>query len=380
MRQLFVRPTELRFGPKDERKLVRTLETRFKNLVIEEVDSPSILRLDAEGQLAGGYRYSAVAFVRLCGALGVGLYKVLSDVAGLKRTADVPLEDCSILEAIRFFNRMVDLRFATRIEGKLSVMRDVREKTIDGFVTPTYALLDNCDFLERVQETSSSSASSYRFDSALVRGRYLAVNYKGLRPLFSQPFPDSAAFADKAGDQFYAGIRFVNSEMIGESSVWCAPIVQRQLDNTYALGPQFGRGGNVHVGQHFKRELGAVLADAADFKPDASAMRAGMKSLLATSVRLVVSSDRTANKEIKRRLMDHGLEAEQAIFVIRDAIYRGAYGKDEWAPVPTSGATVSRTAFDIYGALTTLAQDLGPGNQERLARVAYKLLHGKVRL
>lgn len=383
MRQLYVKPEGREFGPKDERKLVRELDEKFKHLSVEEVESPKAVSLDAEGRLPGGLRFTAGAFAQLCGILSPGLYKVIADVAGLTRAPDTGADEYSFTEAVRFFNRMVDLRFSARIDGKVRLLVDLKAKQVDGLATATYAHLDNSDLYARAREAVDGADGRYVFDSATLRGRLFTVRFAEAEPSFSLPIPDGLGRDGEDRDSFRHGLYFVNSEVAGESSVRGAPFLQRCLDGTFSLGYCFGDRALSHSGKRFYDNVSRLLGEAASYSPDRAKSKSYVQALSARPLEVFtedVDRPREANRAIKSRLQEHGLSAEQAGAAIRDVIYRGAYGIGRDVTLRGPSAVAVRTRFDLYSALTTLSRDYSATNQERVAHVAHLLLIGRIKL
>jgi hypothetical protein len=383
MRQLYVKPAEQAFGPKDERKLVRTLEAKFKHLMVDEVESAKSIALDAEGMLPGGFRYTAGAFAQLCGILSPGLYKVIADVAGLTRAPGSEADEYSFTEAVRLYNRMVDLRFSARIDGKLRLLRDLQTRQVEGIVTAAYAHLDNSDLYSRAREAVDGADGRYVFDSATLRGRLFAVRFAEAEPAFSLPLPAGFEHPGVSRDSFRHGLYFVNSEVAGESSVRGAPFLQRCLDATFSLGYCFGDRALSHSGKRFYDNVSRLLGEAASYSPDRAKYKSHVQSLLARPLEVfteAVERPREANRAIKSRLQEHGLSAEQAGAAIRDVIYRGAYGIGRDVTLDGPSAVAVRTRFDLYSALTTLSREFSATNQERVAHVAHLLLIGRIKL
>src|SRR6266567_2580453 len=101
---------------------------------------------------ANGYSYSDNAFVQLCSMLSTGLSQALYDVSGHYRKVGEDRRAYSMDLAIDTFNRILKLKFDSKLAG-LQIIRNVKEKTIDGLMGARYIYMPNSDFLNLVNST-----------------------------------------------------------------------------------------------------------------------------------------------------------------------------------------------------------------------------------
>ena len=372
--QLYVQPEHRVFAAADEGRLVKALDRLVRDTLAAEVGSLAELKLNPDGTLADGYRYTKPALRQVCTLACAGLYQAVVDLAGLEAGPGDPPEHDPPL-AIRTFNRAVELRLG-RFLGQQRLIRHVRLRRIEGLIGPRYAPLENADFFARAREVAAGKPRPAAFAGATLAGRRLTARFADADPLFEVPGPDGP-------DAYRGGLHLTNSEIGGESTVRAAVILRRDRDGTTSLGPFLG-GRRTHTGKDFARMVAVVFAAATAAEQDPRKLRAGLLRLRAEPLGLGfdLDEDRQARvAALASRLLEHGVPKALGTRAVLDALYRGAEGPVGLPPRLLSRAELeSRTAFDLYAALTGVGASGYAGPLESVEQSAYKLLTGALKL
>lgn len=369
---LTVDPEVRYFTPDQEDEFVdhvREVDARTTTVPIEE---PADVELDDGGRCRrDGFRLSTLAFSQLCGCVASGLSTLAEDLAGMRLRRDRGAI-ASLPTACRIVNTCVDLRF--RIEkgpfGRLMI-RDTQTNVIDGIVGPGYRYLPHCELYEGVREMLETTDPPAFFAGAQLIGRRLSLCMLGREPLFTT----------QAGDSFYAGYYFSNSEA-GECSVGAASLLGLDGANERCIGGFTGMGKLSHSGKSFRKKLATLLAGVL-VDPQQAATLATCAGRLMNSPLHVLDSDsrvsRARREQLIERLHARGLARPVAKDVVRWALFAGARGSILPAQVRPHDLA-GRTAFDVFVALMRRSAALHPSIRESLEQAAYHLLLGKFKL
>jgi hypothetical protein len=351
---------------------------------VDGVSKAADLQLDSRGRLPGGFRYTVTGLQAVCRAASPGLYQLVTELAGCNRdAAKDPRDDYSFPEAIEIFNRVIARRFDHRFLDKQRVVRDGRTKLVEGLVGPKYSIVENIDFFERATD-AASQVTNMPLSEAVLAGRRLILRFAAPKPLFSLAVPDAnVPEFGRGADAFHAGLHFLNSEIGGDASLRAAVMLRRAADGTASLGRWLG-GRRVHTGRELMRRVAMVFSEAASVEQDADRLRVRMLALRSESLGLKAAGP-DARIERLRAIMSwlqaQAIQARVAERAVVDALYRGAYGVPGAVPAaPDEIGPSSRTAFDLYIALTTQGQDLYVTGRETTEQVAYRMLLGRIKL
>lgn len=338
--------------------------------MIMPIDTVAQLELNEKGELLNGYRFTTTAFRQLSQMLAVGLSGLLYDVSGRRRRKDATEVEYSPASAIAIYNRLIRLRFV-RVMGR-QIVRNTEDRTIDGFVGPKYRYLSNIDFMARVEADLDSNV---KFHRAYLYGRHVAMRFVS---------PDRLSIVRQPKPHVYAiGQHYANSE-IGGAAVRSAPVIMTG-SGAAALGPYVGR--LAHAGRDFGRDLAKLIASTAAAVPpkadfDKWLTRLQERSLLADNVELDADSLSEGRDYVLRRLVARGITRGIADRVSALSFYGPAFASMKEAPSFFSNtlAIKTRTAYDVFVALTEAPVKLPIAMRERIERVAYQLLTGDFNL
>lgn len=365
--RLYVRPSHRIFGPGDENALRKELADLERATVVDEIDSITTLQMDETGALSGGYRFTSSALRQVCTLLGRGLYMLTTDIAGLNRDPDQPREEYSFRQAVALYNRLLALRAENRLVGRQRILRNHRDRLVEGTLGPKYTLVANTTIFARLSEIASERTPQCRFHEAVLTGRRLMLRYVDRKPLF-----------EAANATFHGGIHFANSEVGGESAIRAASLLWNATYDCSAMGRYLG-GRARHTGRDFARRLAEVFRKASAAEQDPKDLSRRMQLLQKIPLPVTAQDEENRIVQIKNlvlRLAEQQIPQRIGVQVIARAIRRSEPVRG-WLP---SQSPPSRTAYDLYLALCNEAKTLYATARENTEQVAHALLVGKFKL
>jgi len=352
-----------------------------------EINKPKDAMLDSTGRVQRRFRFTTTGLSQLCSALAPGLAQLASNVAGLRRK-DTETDEWKVYDpalAIHQINDLIRLRFKERLEGHGLIM-DRRSLSVEGVVGPRYKFLSNLELFEQAREFAREQESMPRFFEATLEGRRVVIRYRDAERLFSLPA------AQQKREPFYRGWHFSNSE-IGDCSIRTGMLIVRQWRRTSSLldigrlvhlkGGEFGP----KIGELFQKLRVQANAEAQenDYESLAADMQAESLQLGGDPVAHVRRAQSLVGRLSRGRLSK--IAAKRAV---NHALANGSYRGDrvEGGRVPTYdapdedllGVFRQRNVYDLYNALTTIARESPPEQQEVAEEQAYRILVQRFRL
>ncbi len=385
-----VPPKCYRFSEQEEGKsavdLERILRAQDATEPVE-INKLKDVMLDSSGRVQRRFRFTTIGLSQLCSALAPGLAQLVSNVSGLRRKA-TEADEWKVYDpalAIHQINDLIRLRFKERLEGHGLIM-DRRNLSVEGVVGPRYKFLSNLELFEQTREFVREQESLPRFFEATLEGRRVVLRYRDTKRLFSLPA------AKGRREPFYRGWHFSNSE-IGDCSIRTGMLIIRQWRRTSSLldigrlvhlkGGEFGP----KIGELFQklRVQAAAEVQENDFETLAADMQAESLQLGGGPVAHVRRAQSLVGRLSRGRLPK--ISAKRAI---NHALANGSYRGDrvEGSRVPTYdapdedllGVFRQRNVYDLYNALTTIARESPPEQQEVAEELAYRILMQRFRL
>lgn len=364
---LVVRPVMESFTALQLEELGTYLEAVHDSTFSVPVNEPRNLFLDSTGRLVdGGYQLSLLAMRQLCQLLAPGLWNLFSSIGGIPTLPGAEPPTSKPI-AIQLFNDIVALRFRMQ-RGPLGkqLVKNATTRVVDGIVGHSYRFLPHHHLLAAATDVLQSSEYSATFHSAQVMGRGLSLAYLS---------NDSAMTFWVGQTKFRAGCYFANSEA-GEIGVYATPLIQVEDTELRCMARlQHLR----HVGKEFWQQLSEmlqkVMLDAAGVVAIEKAANACLTAPLAVLKNKRV--DAVRRRHVQGVLMRAGVHKQAAQRMLYDAIYRGASGVAIPAKI-TAEELATRTVFDLFARILRHAEDQEPRKRERLERVGYGILTGKI--
>jgi hypothetical protein len=161
------------------RVLQADLDQMFRGTRIVNPGAPREIRLNpATRTTQTGFRYTSMAFSRVCRALAPGLSNLINNISGPVQHDAAGRESYSTPTACAVFNQIVDLRFQT-VLVKSQMVVDEERRIIEGLLGPKTHYLENSSLLDLV-ETALVDCCGAVFAGATLAGRRMFVRY--LRP------------------------------------------------------------------------------------------------------------------------------------------------------------------------------------------------------
>jgi len=380
MPQLFaVDPPWERFRANQEDEFRKKLEDIHVHTVFEQIDSVREVTLDQQGRtLTGNYQLTTWAFYQLCNAVCPGMYRFIVELSGKNRRTDQSRQDYSFEESLSIFNKMVQRRFRSRVEGR-QIIRNTRNNLIDGVVGPKYRFLSNTDLYSCAKEMLASELGDVEFYEALLNGRWLLLRFYRRPALFDLPVPAGV----NGKDRFFGGFHFSNSE-VGQSAAKAGVMLLRDLGRTSAISPLISHSRLRHAGKDFEKKLVFMIADTTKKLLPAEFYRGQLLTLQAWPLGLgnedrVIEAQRREDlmNLLVRRRMNPGIARR----VVDQTMCRDSYEMARTSPEHVSLATLRmKNAFDFYNAIGREAKMYSINQRERAEQIAYALLMGRFRI
>lgn len=342
------------------------LEIMAGTVQLKQLNRPEDAQLAIDGTI-DGYRLTTTALRQICRRLSRGLAQLVFDVAGLYGSK-------SLVEprlAVQAINSLIRLRFRDTLVGCQLICNRI-DMTIDGIVGARYRFIHNRDLVLRCHD-HLVQVGQVTFHEATLYGRKLVVRYRQPEPAFT--------LAGERVDRFFCGYHFANSE-VGDTALKCAVILLRAGTNTAAMAAYSQSSRLPHVqGKAFERKFTSFLAKvqlrmdpARELLPRLEQLKSSLLGIREPGEQFVQQ-----RKAIVRLLTTRGLSQDIAKKACRQAIVRGSYPEPELADNDDKALFEryrGRSYFDLFNAIGSLAKGEPLDIQERLERVAYKLLIG----
>lgn len=379
--RLAVPPMSYRFDAERdvdaEAKLLEVLEHKHRCTSNVLITRPEDVYFNVQALVRGRYAITTGAFSQLCSRLLPGLAQALNNLAGSTLSdADISVSQVHDPQmALRWLNDTIRLKFH-RLAG-YSLIIDQEQKRVEGLVGRKYAFLPNVDLYNRAKAFVSTLSKPASFNEAALLGRRLMLRFKDDAPMFTVLRPSANP------EPFYSGLHFANSET-GDCSVKASAVIVRQVGNTKSIS-EFSDGSKIaHVkGKAFEHRFTELLDRVRIKASEIGKYRAGLQILMGQPLGFGVSEADNVKrvKAIESQLLRQGLSSDFNQAVVRHMLYYGSYKSDQVDPAKNLNETyATRTAYDLYNALTYKAKSLPVDDQEIAEQVAFKLLIGKFKI
>jgi hypothetical protein len=356
-----------------EKALLGALELSHRNTSRLRVLRPEDVYFDAQARVQGKYILTASALAQLCSRLLPGLSQTVSNLSGTYLTdeelATSQLHDPVL--ALRWINDAIKLRFK-RLDG-YSLVVDQAMKRIEGIVGKKYAFLPNLELYHRAKTFVAGSRKQVVFSEAALHGRRLMMRFKDGSPMF-------VVERQNVKEPFFGGFHFANSET-GDCSVKASAVVIRQYGNTKAIS-EFADGSKIaHVkGKAFETRFTELLARVRLKSTEITKYKEELMRLMQQPLGLGVDEESTEKrvKSLESQLLRQGLSSDFCHTTVRHVMFYGSYKGDQAdASKEPLKLYATRTAYDLYNAITYRSKSLMIEDQEQAEQVAYKMLTGK---
>lgn len=350
---------------------------QVESSAVAAVDRDKDLVLGPDGSLPGGFRYTATGLRQVCDILCRGLFGLVTDLTGGAGSQGPIAAEYSFPDALRTYNAVVSRRATARIVDRgVRLLRDSRDKLVEGVLGPAYVRIDNAKILEMADNAVENVAT---FHSASLFGRRMSLRYAAKQPLFSLD-PSGPI---QARETYRLGFHFANSEVGSECAIRASVLLIRDLDGSAAVGKPLGGGRVVHAGRQLSAKLVRLFGEV-----DGVVDRAvpawytkHMRAMAAKNLELPSSGEelRARLAKIASALRAHETTRTVAEAAVARAAHGGSYlaGADIHVRAARDALT-RRTAWDLYNALTAIATSYVGAPRDRIERVAWNLFLGKV--
>lgn len=360
-------------------------EAEFRAAVKAQADAATVspidevrgLIMDQAGALPGGFRYTPEGLRQVCNLMCGSLYRTLVDLAGGAGVQGPVAAEYSFPEALRLYNELIRRRAAPRIvEPGVRLLRDARQKTVEGTLGSTYHRISNAQILEMADNAVSEFAT---FHHGAMAGRRLSLRYRSKRPLFEVQ-PGGPVLA---AETYRLGYHFANSEIGSECAIHASILLIRDRDGSASAGHPLGRGRVVHTGRQLGAKLGRLF-DAVGSAPSRIGKKTyveRMASLAAQSLDLPPSGDPLAARlaDLQKALKAHDMPRAAAEAAVAVAAHSGSYPSGGRDVVGRRGLA-GRTSWDLYNAIAATAATHHAATRDKIERVAWHLFDGKVKI
>lgn len=369
--RIYVQPVVRRFSGSQLHDLVTCLREMDTHTSLQSFNDCSDLQLDREARtLRGSYRMTSAAWSQISQVIAPGLSKLLPDLAGATTRSEGDELLVDAVQAIRFWNSLVDLRFP--LFAKLRMILNDRDRTIEGLVGGRHQYLENLALYQEVVERLNTYHPGTVMYASLLVGRRLAIWFRNQQPLLTRTVDGQAWSA-------YAGFYFTNGEATGTSVRGT-----RAVFTPYGvcLGPykRYGRKTR-HVGHNFAARLGTMLADVCQIELTEDRIAQGLDGLLEKSLKLPENGSRELRdarfKKLTHSLTVLGVPKPLAVEIVEMSAAVGRRQGTRSFEQVSGQAQSQRTLLDLFVPLLWTARKVNMARRERMEQAAFEMLEGR---
>jgi len=371
IKPIVVEPELVRFGSHEQLELYQACCELDDATVIEPVNDINDVLLRDDGTRKDGLRFSKHALIQLCERISPGLSTLAQDLAGLKRRADVYDEVIDPRLACRVINSCAKLRF--RVKDGLYTRQLIIHApagVIDGVVGPKYKYLAHRTLYETVDEMLVSSDTPSVFDSAVICGRHMSMNWVVQKELFSL----------SNGDKYQGGYYFSNSEGGGAGVHAAASISMADTDMRCVSELRSVS----HAGKSFNKKLGELLSGVLVCgEEQVINLRARCEKLRITPLEVFDNDKHQVNRErqkaITNLLVSRGIDNFAAKAILNFVIYGEAETEQDFVLLRMVNIEDS-CVYDMLVWLMRYADTCHGVLREKIERAAFDLFTGNLEL
>ncbi len=383
MTTLGVQPVVSNYGPDEEELLRRRLDELRDGMEVREVRQLEELLLRPDGTLRcpgrNGYRFTLSALKQVCALLAPGLFSVIDSLSGqVMVPTDLPTA-YSLADATQLYNFVLRRRYESRLQQRASVVWNTKDRLIEGVFGARYTFLENRELYDMAREAVAASGRPMRFWEATRSGRRMSLRFASRDPLFTLP---AGGPSRPEPEPYLDGFYFANSEAGRECSVRAAALLIRARCDTHTMTNCTEAGARlVHSGHNLQQRLKQLLRRVLEKGSRLRLAEAELVRLAQTPLGL--SSDKLTDAQAERiiaSLRARNVSKPHAQRVLQSALSSGGGTTRTPRPFVSRRELESRTALDIYHAMTQLARQLSVAGRENLEQLSYELLRGKLSL
>ena len=371
IKSIVVAPELVRFGSHEQLELYQACCELDDATVIEPVNDINDVLLRDDGTRKDGLRFSKNALIQLCERISPGLSTLAQDLAGIKRRADVYDEVIDPKLACRVINSCAKLRF--RVKDGLytrQLIIHAPSGVIDGVVGPKYKYLAHRTLYEAVDEMLVSADTPSVFDSAVICGRHMSMNWVVQKELFSL----------SNGDKYQGGYYFSNSEGGGAGVHAAASISMADTDMRCVSELRSVS----HAGKSFNKKLGELLSGVLVCgEEQVINLRARCEKLRITPLEVFDNDKHQVNRErqkaITNLLVSRGIDNFAAKAILNFVIYGEAGTEQDFVLLRMVNIEDS-CVYDMLVWLMRYADTCHGVLREKIERAAFDLFTGNLEL
>jgi len=371
IKSIVVAPELVRFGSHEQLELYQACCELDDATVIEPVNDINDVLLRDDGTRKDGLRFSKNALIQLCERISPGLSTLAQDLAGIKRRADVYDEVIDPKLACRVINSCAKLRF--RVKDGLytrQLIIHAPSGVIDGVVGPKYKYLAHRTLYEAVDEMLVSADTPSVFDSAVICGRHMSMNWVVQKELFSL----------SNGDKYQGGYYFSNSEGGGAGVHAAASISMADTDMRCVSELRSVS----HAGKSFNKKLGELLSGVLVCgEEQVINLRARCEKLRITPLEVFDNDKHQVNRErqkaITNLLVSRGIDNFAAKAILNFVIYGEAETEQDFVLLRMVNIEDS-CVYDMLVWLMRYADTCHGVLREKIERAAFDLFTGNLEL
>lgn len=320
------------------------LEARSTSTESVPLVEESQLLMGPDGRIAeNGYRFNAIGFRALSGALSVGLAQLFNELSGENvRQIRTTTRAVDIAAAVSIYNTTLRVRFDALRERTLLVNH--REQSVEGFLGLDHRMLDNSVFLETVSNELRDKQPQAEFFRAELLGREL-------RLYFIDPKSRRTDIYTDPRHTFAAGWYFSNREDTG-NAIRASTCLYTKFGAALSSP---GKGGRLnHTGADLVGRTAILAANVAERVIDMNTVAERVAALMRLSMEF--STDKTtmdaATDKWTAYLMKFKITREDAKQIIRNTVMVGADLEPRDAmDVYTKESLKRRNAYDLFCAM-----------------------------
>jgi hypothetical protein len=358
-----------RFDYKTREQLEELLLQQHEATELVEISRPSELLFAENGLSQGRLDWTSQGLSQLCSLLATGFAQTVQCIAGPAMYGRAVEQNSGYDPklALAVINAVLRSRFA-KLDGYQLLLVG---NTVVGLVGRRYALVSNHDFYSRMVEFGES-INCLRLVDAQLAGRRLSLRISETEAAFAIK-PQANASEHK----FYGGIYGSNSET-GDCSVRISTMLIRADNKACAIQP-FARGSKVtHVrGKRFNQKLVKLLEETFVRLSDIAEYRVLMASMPGMNLGLGNAADSHTRQiaKLKRALKKTGISVSSVSAICDRLLLYGSSAVDAAATnISPLDLFATRSAYDLYSAITHIAKNLTIDSRERVEQVAFEFL------
>lgn len=365
-----------RYAAADWQALRSEVDEARESLQLVAVTSRQQLLFDSAGRSAGGYRWSRVAFKRLCSWLLPGLQSLTYALLGGQkvvrlRNSEMPVETSQAL-AVATINSVLRLRGEATFDG-WRLLVNVSTRTIEALVGYKFRPFWNAELLAEAERFADRHRPRLRPWAAEL------VGYD-LRLLYLPALPTWELCSQGLVDTYRTGYYFTNADH-GCAALCGGNLVVRDADGGRAYRP-FPGVGYLRHDSLLRRLIPHMfrLTQEKRLSVDELLGHCHERQAEAWPRELQRPNSAEKRKDIVQALLRARLDRPIATAILERMVRCGDGPMRESDGAPAGESAGTRTMLGLFLSLGYEAQRRLVGEQELLGRLAFRALRGQLRL